>query len=102
MGLVIGVHVERQVEGFMCYGQNPQGTREEIEERYIVFLENMYPDAPFAPGVSVSDKDYRFDVQIDYNWTSEEQNRLYLAITEFVYSQFSHVDGIHMTTFWSG
>jgi hypothetical protein len=102
MGLVIGVHVKRQVEGFMCYGRNPSGTREEIEANFVAFLCERYADCPFSPGVSVSDQYYGFDVQIGYHWTTEEQNRLYLAITEFVYSQFSHVDGIHVTTFWSG
>ncbi len=88
----------------MCNGYNPRGTIKEIEERFENFLQEKLPEKSFAPGVYFNerDKEYSFDAQISYDWSGDEQDRLYLAMVEFIFNNFSQVEGIDMKTFWSG
>lgn len=110
MGLNIGIRVKKQIEGYMCEGYNPKGTIDEIEERFFNFLYNKFPKGGFGKGwVSFNEmkNEYDFDVSIlKYgdllNKNGYNQKDIYLAITDFIYQNFSHIEGINMTTYWSG
>lgn len=110
MGLNIGVEVKKQSEGWGEQGKNPQGTIQEIENRFFKFLRNKFPKGGFGGGwvsYSETDKEYDFDVKmISYGTKFVEngyhQDRMYLAIVEFIFGEFSHLEGIELKTYWSG
>ena len=107
MGLNIGVEVRKQAEGYMCEGSNPRGSIEEIEKDFFAFLSNRFPEGGFGGGwVSLKPRGkeewYDFDVRLFGYGKKVDVSAMYLAITEYIFSHFSHVDGIEMRTYWSG
>lgn len=108
MGLNIGIYVKKQSEGYMQDGRNPKGTEKEIEERFFKFLNDKFPEGGFGHGwVNAHGKEYDFDIRI-FSYGNEirehgyNQNDFYLAIVEFIFNEFSHIEGIEMRTYWSG
>lgn len=109
MGLNIGIEVKKQNDSWGCEGSNPHGTIEEIEERFFEFLHNKYPLGGFGRGwVSFDDKKqkYDFDVRM-FKYSLEFSNNypdadMYLSIAEFIFKEFSHMEGVEMRTYWSG
>lgn len=108
MGLNIGIEVLAQTEGYGEYGHNPKGSPEEIERRFFEFLNNKFPLGGFCGGwVHFDGKEYDFDVRMshysgDFISHGYRENDMYLAITEFIYQEFSHMEGIKLRTYWSG
>jgi hypothetical protein len=101
LGLVIGIKVRRQLESFMSEVHNPQGSREEINDRFAAFIEERFAYS-CSPSVYCGKQYFIFDVQIGYDWSFSKQNEVYLAIASFILDNFSHAAGIEMNTFWSG
>ena len=108
MGLNIGIEVKKQTEGYGYEGYNPKGTIKEIETRFFEFLNNKFPKGGFGEGwVNLDEDGYDFDVRMfrygsEFEESGHKMDDMWLAITEFVYDNFSHVSGIEMTTYWSG
>lgn len=111
MGLNIGIHVKKQSEGYGNEGCNPKGSQEEIEDRFFEFLNNRFPKGGFGGGwvhTPMEEKGvYDFDVRVFRYGSELEANGykvkdMYLAITEFIYENFSHLEGIKLETYWSG
>lgn len=107
MGLNIGIEVKKQTEGYGNDGFNPKGTIEEIEKRFFDYLYDKYPLGGFSHGwVSERGGKYDFDLRMSKYGTIFKENYpeadIYLAITEFIYQEFSHIEGIDMRTYWSG
>lgn len=116
MGLNIGIRVKKQDDGWGNFGHNPLngiGSIEEVEKSFMRFLELKFPKGGFCGGwVSLSkwseDKEwYDFDVRMhkyggEFKNNGYEMEQMWLAITEFIYSSFSHEHGIEMETYWSG
>jgi len=108
MGLNIGIIVKKQTEGYGCDGYNPKGTISEIEKTFFDFLNKKFPKGGFGDGwVMMNEKEFDFDVRI-FNYGNEIKNNgyelddFYLAMTEFIYKNFSHLEGIQLRTYWSG
>lgn len=101
MGLNIGVKVKRQEEGFMSYGSNPKGTREEVQEGFDEFLRGKFSVDVFTPTVSLNERDgvYDFDVRLDYAWNNYDSTPMYLAIMEYVLTHFSTNYGIDIQVY---
>jgi len=106
MGLNIGIYVKKQDQGNMCNGCNPKGTIEEIEERFFSTLNKKFPKGGFSHGwVVLSNNEYDFDLRIINHGDVLMKNgytfiAVYLAITEFIYKEFSHVEGIKLSTYF--
>lgn len=113
MGLNIGIEVSRQSEVYMCEGSNPRGTIEEIEQSFFRFLNHKFPLGGFGGGWVSLRKDYKgiekydFDIRM-FKYGSEFQEngykmeQMWMAMTEYIYGEFSHMEGIEMRTYWSG
>ena len=101
MGLNIGVSVKKQEEGYMSYGSNPKGTREEVEDKFNTFLREKFPNDAFNPTVSLSQEEYTLDVRLDYQWNNYDSTPMYLAILEFVLAHFSVDYGIDLHVYHS-
>lgn len=109
MGLNIGITVKKQSEGYMQEGSNPKGTIKEIEDRFFEFLNKKFPLGGFGGGwVSFNDKNGEYDFDVRMSSYSREFSEhypdadMYLAITEFIYREFSHHEGVNLKTYWSG
>lgn len=108
MGLNIGIEVRKQDEGYMQYGSNPKLEGDELEADFFAFLHTKFPDGGFGGGwvhLTKRHKDewwYDFDVRLFNYGEKVDSAAMYLAITEYIYKHFSHVDGIEMRTYWSG
>lgn len=108
MGLNIGIEVKVQADGYGNYGNNPLGTIEEIEQSFFRFLKHKFPLGGYGSGwVHLRNDWYDFDVRMfDYGSEFEKRgytmNQMWMAITEYIYSEFSHEHGIEMRTYWSG
>ena len=112
MGLNIGIHVKKQDQGYMLDGFNPKGTIEEIEERFFSALNKKFPKGGFTHGWVLlksnrynNDLEYDFDLRIINHGSVLAENghtfdNLYLAITEFIYNEFSHIEGIKLSTYF--
>lgn len=108
MGLNIGIEVRKQPEEYMSHGCNPKGDLLDVEEGFFAFLHTKFPDGGFGKGwVSLRrERDgaewYDFDVRLFGYGSQIDSDTMYLAITEYIYQHFSHVEGIEMRTYWSG
>ncbi len=118
MGLNIGIYVKAQPTGYGETGQNPQGTPQDVENQFFNFLGKRFPKGGFGGGwVSYSkggsawpfdgEPYWQFSVRMFQYGSLFEENgyemeNMWLAITEFVYQNFSHHNGIVLETYWSG
>jgi hypothetical protein len=109
MGLNIGIKVKKQQDGWGSEGRNPKGSIDDIEKYFSDFLYKKFPLGGFG-NISVSydkeSEEYCFDVRM-FKYSSEfDENypdaNIYLAITEYIYHEFSHIEGIKLKTYWSG
>ena len=111
MGLNIGIEVEHQDDSYGAGGRNPQGTPEEVEARFFAFLRERFPEGGFGMGWVHLRPQYNgerwwdFDVRM-FGYGSEfrqDQTVMYLAIYEFILSEFATTDGGLVTrAYWSG
>lgn len=109
MGLTIGISVKRQHEGYGSEGNNPQGTREQIEEQVREHLSKAFPGEdglPFALSVAMSEEKYSFDVSFarygnDFLSKDYTFEQVYLALTAYILEHFSRSYGIDMHLYFS-
>lgn len=117
MGLNIGIHVKRQREGYGEDGMNPKGTPDEIEADFFDFLDKKFPKGGYGGGwVDLKQGEsylfngkpyYDFDVRMNGYGSNFQNNgytmeQMWLAIAEYIFDHFSHMEGIEMQSYWSG
>lgn len=109
MGLNIGIEVKKQNDSYGNDGRNPKVEIAKLEDEFFEFLHNKFPLGGFGKGwVSFNEREneYDFDVRM-FSYSSEFNKNypdtdMFLAITEFIYKEFSHLEGIKLRTYWSG
>lgn len=108
MGLNIGIRVKRQEEGYMSYGYNPKGTREELEAELWEELAAKFPKATeqFSPSITITDKMYDFDVRFvhyasGFIEAGYGEDDMYLALLAFALPRFGADYGIDIHVYHS-
>lgn len=117
MGLNIAIYVKKQREGYGEEGRNPKGDNKQIEADFFDYLHKRFPDGGFGGGWANESKGgsawpfdgapyYEFNVRMfrygdEFEKTGHTMTEMWLAITEYIYENFSHMEGIQMQTSWS-
>lgn len=116
MGKIIGIVVKKQQGESYLHPGYPRKPIDELAEQFRAFLQARFPLAQGDYGASVQkniihgdDYDMEFWIQpykygeyFDLRGYGDNNDVLYLAMVEFIFSKFSHIEGIEMKTFWSG
>ena len=119
MSNVIGIFVKKQSP--MMEQGYPIESIEKLRKQYWAFLEKKLPGMKdnYSANIEYFEKaksacgpdgyDFEFWVQpIGYGrylraaGYEDPQHLLYLAMAEFIFDKFSHIEGIEMKTYWSG
>lgn len=108
MSLCIGIHVRKQSEGWGEYGHNPHGNTEELQQSFARFMEHKFPNGGYGyTDVSLGKEDYNFCVGMPsygskLKEAGYEMGQIWLAIVEYAFDEFSHLEGVKLETYWSG